>query len=155
MKVPTRVISAKWWNKNLWKFSQLFKILGVNQNLAAIQGASFSQEKWLNLSKKSKFCGVLTCPIPAPCPSVPQQPWKPAAWQTVWSSSKASFLKNSHSIDPPDDSRKHPTCTVVFIWPDSEQPEQKTFSLGYVSKTFKGNCLTSWLPRIVDSIWDK
>lgn len=40
-----------------------FRILEMNQRLTAIQRA-FIQEEWLNPSKNSAFCGILTCPTP-------------------------------------------------------------------------------------------
>lgn len=42
-----------------------FRILEINQRLTTIQGM-FIQEKWLNPSKNSELCGILTCPVPTP-----------------------------------------------------------------------------------------
>ena len=44
-------------------FFFFFRILEINQSLAVTQGA-FIQEKWLNLSMKSKNYGSFICLIP-------------------------------------------------------------------------------------------
>lgn len=52
-------------NKNTGKKCKLnlFRTLGIIQRITTVQGV-FIQEKWLNFSKNSELCGVLTWPIP-------------------------------------------------------------------------------------------
>lgn len=102
--------------------NNFFRNLEIDQRLAAIHG-EFIQGKQMNLSKSSKFCGILACPIPIPISrfsvalrtNSPRSPWKltalksPEEAEWIRSSFRASFPKNSHYF----------TCLVtiqVFPW---------------------------------------
>ena len=71
------------------------------------------------------------------------QPLEKAKW--CRSFSKASFPESCHYL----------TCLLVSClhWLDSELTNYKRgiFPQGHLWKIFRGNCLTSWLPEILDN----
>lgn len=133
---------------------------------AAIWGA-FIQEKHLNLSKNSKFCGVLICFTPVPLPPLCRSLENKQPIITVKISGQAATKgngKGSERLQRPTvrelslfvlsgGSLQELTSAAVFIWLDLQlNLGNSLFPSGeYLSKAFTGNCSTLRLPEAADN----
>lgn len=151
------------WNSFVKVLKTFTKLWKLTKDLTAIQWA-FIQEKWLNLSKNSKLCGILTCPTLIPTLSsvitLKNTHWHSQDWREQNRVRPLSKLypKELSIFDLSGGFLKYSTQKPC-LYLTSELCSVKKLCV-YVcvrclSKTFIGKCFNVTIPEAMDNSWGK
>lgn len=145
--------------------TNFFRILEINQRLVGIQWA-YNQEKCWLLVRIGSFVANLTYPTPSPTPQLSnslktkeQIPLKTSIAATGGERIGLEPLQRPIPIELSlflsDGSLEDSIHKAVFYVTWLRAYQCKPFSWMCLSKIVRSNCLTPWLPEVVNDSWDK